>query len=477
MKESISQSGDATTYQLIMKMNTRLSLVLAMGLAACNNDQQNMQQTPIRLVTVAPGHFHASLVQKSMYPSVDSTAYVYAPESPEIDAHLALIEQYNTRPDQPTHWHEVVYTGADFMEKMLSERKGNVVILSGNNQYKMDYITQSIDAGLHVLADKPMIIRHSDFRQLENAFTQAAEKGVFLYDIMTERYEINSLLQKELSQISEFFGGLVTGEVENPAITKESVHHFFKEVSGRPLIRPAWFYDTRQQGEGLVDVTTHLVDMVQWASFPEQAIRHNQDVDVTGARRWSTTLTPEQFTRSTGLSEFPEYLHDVLDDNGNLAVFANGEINYTLKNVHAKVSVIWNFEAPEGTGDTHYSIMRGQYANLIIKQGEAENYKPVLYVEPTEERDLATFEAALTQAIEQLNADYNGLAFERMADGLYRINVDPSLVSSHEEHFAEVTEKYLSFLQSGTMPDWEVPNMLAKYYVTTKALEVAETAD
>lgn len=461
-----------------MKINIPLSLVLVMGLAACNNGQKSMQQqNPIRLVTVAPGHFHASLVQKSMYPNVDSTAYVYAPETPEVDAHLALIEQYNTRPDQPTRWHEVVYRGADFMEKMLSERKGNVVVLSGNNQYKMDYITQSIDAGLNVLADKPMIIRHGDFLRLEAAFAQAAENDVLLYDIMTERYEINNLLQKELAQLPEFFGELASGDADNPAIIKESVHHFFKEVSGKPLIRPAWFYDTRQQGEGLVDVTTHLVDMVQWASFPEQVIRYGQDVDVTGARRWPTALTPEQFKRSTGLSELPDYLHDVLDDNGNLVVFSNGEINYRLKNVHVKLSVIWNFEAPAGTGDTHYSIMRGQYANLIIRQGEAENYKPVLYVEPTEERDLATFETALGQAIEQLNTDYSGIAFERMADGLYRINVDPSLVSSHEEHFAEVTEKYLSFLQSGTMPDWEVPNMLAKYYVTTKALEVAETAD
>jgi hypothetical protein len=36
-----------------------------------------------------------------------------------------------------------------------------------------------------------------------------------------------------------------------------------------------------------------------------------------------------------------------------------GEMNYTIKGVHARVSVIWNFQAPEGAGDTHYSIMRG----------------------------------------------------------------------------------------------------------------------
>ena len=51
-------------------------------------------------------------------------------------------------------------------------------------------------------------------------------------------------------------------------MTKESVHYFSKLVSGAPLKRPAWFFDTAQQGEGLVDITTHLVDLVQWACFP-----------------------------------------------------------------------------------------------------------------------------------------------------------------------------------------------------------------
>ncbi|HDS83961.1 MAG TPA: hypothetical protein ENN97_02015, partial [Phycisphaerales bacterium] len=33
--------------------------------------------------------------------------------------------------------------------------------------------------------------------------------------------------------------------------------------------------------------------------------------------------------------------------------------------------------------------------------------------------------------------------------------------------------KYLGFLEEGKMPDWEVPNMITKYYLTTAALEMA----
>jgi hypothetical protein len=43
----------------------------------------------------------------------------------------------------------------------------------------------------------------------------------------------------------------------------------------------------------------------------------------------------------------------------------------------------------------------------------------------------------------------------------------------HEAHFARVMEKFLEYLKDHNLPAWEVPNMLAKYYTTTKALEVA----
>ena len=57
-----------------------------------------------------------------------------------------------------------------------------------------------------------------------------------------------------------------------------------------------------QQGEGIVDVTTHLVDLVQWEAFPESA--EAADAKVLSARRWATPLTPEQFGRVTGAKDF-----------------------------------------------------------------------------------------------------------------------------------------------------------------------------
>lgn len=223
----------------------------------------NVQPARFRLLTLDPGHFHAALVQKFMYADVDPVVHVYALGNDDLAEHLKRIERFNTRADQPTHWQEKVYTGRDFMEKMLAEKSGNLVVISGNNTRKTEFILRSVQAGLNVLADKPMVITPAELPQLQQAFAVAASNHVLLYDIMTERYEITTELQRELSQQPALFGELVKGSPDKPAITMESVHNFSKVVAGATLKRPQWFFDVRQNGEGIVDVSTHLVDLIQ----------------------------------------------------------------------------------------------------------------------------------------------------------------------------------------------------------------------
>jgi len=437
-----------------------------------DNMENETSKAPFQIMTLDPGHFHAALVQKMELDDVDSTVYVYAPEGPDVQDHLNRIRGYNTRAENPTHWIEEVYTGPDFFEKMLSEKPGNIMVVSGNNAKKTEYIKKTVEAGINVLADKPMVINSNKFDMLKEAFDLAEQNNVLLYDIMTERYEITTMIQKELSLVPEVFGELEKGSVDNPAVTKESVHHFFKYVSGNPIKRPAWFFDVTQQGEGIVDVTTHLVDLIQWECFPEQIIDYENDIEVVEAKRWATKLTPSQFNRVTHLDGYPDYLQKDIINDSILNVYANGEINYTLKGVHAKVSVIWNYEAPEGTKDTHYSIMRGTNANLIIRQGAEENYLPTLYVEQTGSGSSEDFAAALNKAIQDLQTKYPGITLDPRT-GETVVVIPDKYKLGHEAHFTQVTEKYLEYLKAGKLPDWEVPNMIAKYYTTTKAYEMS----
>jgi len=426
----------------------------------------------VKIMNLDPGHFHASLVQKKMYDQVDPVVHVYAPDGPEVQSYLNRIGDYNAREDQPTSWDEKVYTGDDFLEKMLEEKAGNVMVVSGNNAKKTEYILKTVQAGIHVLADKPMVISPENYPMLEEAFKSAAENGVLLYDIMTERHEITTMLQKEISQLPGVFGQLQTGTPDDPAITKESVHHFFKYVSGKALVRPPWFFDVMQQGEGIVDVTTHLVDLIQWEAFPG-VVLSKEDIEIISGLRWTTDLSPEMFGKVTGLDSYPDYLMKDVDGD-LLKVYSNGEINYKIKGIHAKASVIWNYQAPEGTGDTHYSVMRGTQCNLLIKQGEEENYKPMLYIEPTGSVDSETFETSLNNAIDQnLSAKYPGIELKKLEENRWLLEIPDKYKVGHEAHFGQVTEEFLKFLESGTLPEWEIPNMIVKYYTTTQGMKKA----
>jgi predicted dehydrogenase len=432
----------------------------------------------VRLVTLDPGHFTAILMQKSMYPEVDSQVDVFAPvggKGSDLEEHLSGIERFNTRADSPTHWHENVYTGPDFLQKMAASAQASaeprVVIIAGNNAKKADYILSSIQGGLNVLADKPMAITPADFTKLQQAFDLAARKHLLLQDIMTERFEITTILQRELSMRRELFGTLVQGTADNPAITKESVHHFSKLVAGVPLRRPMWAFDVRQQGEGIVDVSTHLVDLIQWEGFPERPM-HPEDVTMISARRWATPISRQQFEKTTGAADFPDFLKPDVKD-GMLQVYANGAFVYRLRGVYAKVSVTWNYEAPAGGGDLHHSEMHGTQATLIIRQGAPQHFKPVLYIEkaaggPND----GTFEARVKSAIAALQPRYPGIGAQRDAAG-WVITIPEHYDIGHEAHFAQVMRNYLRYLRAGRLPAWETPNMLTKYATIMKAYEMS----
>lgn len=451
---------------------TLYAMTTAFILSGCaSNDPEPVQEKPaVTLITLDPGHFHAALVQKNMVEGIDSNVYVYAPNGPELKAHLDLINQYNSRQDKPTRWNEHVYTGDDFAAKMLSEKKGNVVVLSGNNKQKTEFMLQAIDSGMNVLADKPMAINSADFELLQRSFNEAVKKNVLLYDIMTERSEITNIVQKALVNDKEVFGNLKTGSEKDPAVVMESVHYFFKQVSGKDLIRPVWFFDAEQEGEAVADVGTHLVDLVQWECFPDKPIDYQRDVKIISSRLWPTPLTREQFAKVTKVDSFPDFLKkDVKNDVLN--THANGEINYSIDGKHIRVTAKWNFQAEEG-GDSHYAMLDGTKARVVIKQTKEEKFLPTLYVYPAKGRDKKEFDSAVQNGINRIAQKYAGVTVEKSGDG-YKVIIPEKYKDGHEAHFSQVLERYLDYLRNHNMPKWEIPCMIAKYYITTKGVEMA----
>jgi predicted dehydrogenase len=426
---------------------------------------------PVRFITLDPGHFHASLVHKEMYPGVVSPkVHLYAPLGPDLLEHLGRMSLFNNRAENPTTWQLEIHTGPDFFQRTLQEKPGNVVMLAGRNNIKIDYIEGALNADLNVFADKPWIIRPEHLRKVEMVLDTAPKKGLVAYDLMTERYEITTVLQKELVNDPSIFGTIEKGTSQQPGVEMRSVHYILKLVAGAPNLRPAWFFDVAQQGEALTDVASHLVDLVSWTLFRNQPLDYRGDVKVNAAKHWPLTLTREQFSRVTGLKDFPSLLSRNVHDQ-KFDYFCNGQVDYALKGVKVELSALWDYDAPHG--DTHLAIYRGSKAHVEVRQEEAEKYRPELYVIANSPADRSAILASLRARIRALEATYPGLGVEEKGERAW-ITIPDKYRTTHEFHFSQVTNEFLKYMKDPqSLPAWENQNMLVKYYVTTQAWQLA----
>ncbi len=449
-------------------------LILLAG-AALTGAQERGRMPEVRLMTLDPGHFHAALIQKEMYPGVSPRVHVYAPAGWDLDEHVKRVNAYNQRTDQPTAWQTELHTSADFLQRMLRERPGNAVILSGRNRPKIDRLAQSVGAGLHVLADKPWILTSADLPKLEAVLAEADRTGVVAYDVMTERFEIITILQRALVNDTAVFGEIVKGTAGDPGVYMESVHHLMKVVSGAPNIRPAWFFDVKEQGEGANDIGTHLVDLVQWTLFPDRPIDYRADVRVIDAYRWPTRIPESEFQRVTGGRRFDAALDEFVKD-GTLDYFANTLVSYALRGVHTTLNVIWDWEAPPGGADTHFAYYRGTRSRVEVRQTAGAKYLTELFVVPANAAVKAEVLAATRQKIAALQRTYPGIGVEERGVDIH-VTVPTALRLGHEAHFAQVAANFLRYVRDRrTLPAWERPNMAAKYFVTTTGTELSRKA-
>lgn len=420
-----------------------------------------------RLAVLDPGHFHASLLQKSEVRGIDDTVYVYAPPGDEVEQYLSAIGSYNTREENPTSWVTVPYIGDDYLRRMIADRKGDMVVISGNNMKKTKYIHEAVKAGYDVLADKPMAISREDFGLLVSAYALARSNGTVIYELMTERHDVINMVERYLLSRHDVFGELCHGTPDEPAVTMESIHYFYKTVSGKPSMRPGWYYDVRQQGEGIADVTTHLIDQIQWQCFPDDIIDYGKDVRVTGASHWPTPISLEEYMMSTGLAGFPDYLAGCIRD-GMLEVMANGTIDFCMKGVNARIAVQWDF-ASDGGGDISTSVKKGTLSSLETVQDDGTGYTRQLYVRRTADIDDSVFEKRLERALER----YPFISVVPKGDGFYLIDVPEEYRTGHEEHFAQVAADFLHYADEGGAPEREVKNTLSKYFITTEGVAIA----
>ncbi len=436
-------------------MKRALSYIVALlALCCCCSRTESV---PLKQMTViAPGHFHAALTQKTPLPGVGDTVHVFAPEGVELQTYLKTVASYTDPETGSSRWVEKVYAGEDYLEKVPPAQSGCFVVLAGNNKLKSRYILESVRKGYHVLADKPMAISREDLLLLDTAYHEASERGLVICEMMTERYDLLNKIVRELVADQELFGVC-------QRVKMLSVHHFYKEVSGVPVRRPAWYFDVTQQGEGIADVTTHLIDQIFWICSPAAPVTADRVV-LKEASRWTTPLSMEQFRQVTGESVIPSFLADYVRGD-SLEVSANGRMSFMLDQIPCDIEVHWDYVAPEGAGDISVCRYTGSRATLEIVQDAETGFVRQLF--------LTAPYAEAASAVARLKADFPFVHLQDDGEGRFLLDVPLKERSGHEEHFGLVARAFLHQVDEALMSDEESANTLTKYKLTIDAVSAA----
>ncbi len=286
-------------------------------------------------------------------------------------------------------------------------------------------------------------------------------------DIMTERHEILARLRRRVVASPRVFGEFVR-DSERPAIEIASVHHLYKVVNGQPLQRPWWYYDAEIQGDGLVDIQSHLTDQVQWMVLGDEPGDYDRDIELRAARRWTTPVALDLYRESTGQPEFPDALFGYIS-GGVLALPCNGEIEYSLKGVRVRQRAEWGQREPPGSTDLHPCLVRGTRCDFRVCHGPETGYVAKMYLEPVPGVDI---DAALSDAIADWQEDFPGLGSTSTDNG-FELVIPEALRSTHESHFAMVLESFLDYLDAGCWPQWLTQGIRMRYELLARSRELA----
>jgi len=410
-----------------------------------------------------PAHFHAALTLRDKNPRVADEVHLYAYPGPDRDSFLALVDTFNSRPSNPTSWRVRLHQNDDPLSSLIADRPGDVVVLAGRNASKLVTIARLHGAGFHVLADKPWLTSSAAFPSLREATVGAP----LAMDIMTERHEVVARLRQRIVTNTELFGEFAKG-LDMPTIEIATVHHLYKVVNGQPLRRPWWYYDVGIQGDGMVDVQSHLVDQVQWLVAGKAPVEWNRDLEFHRARRWTTPVPIDLYRASTGQAAFPDALLDYVNGD-RLELPCNGEIEFSLKGVRARMRAEWGQCEPPGSGDRHPCTVRGTRCDLIVRHGAETSH--VAELDLLRKPGIA-IEAPLAEAIASCQNEFPGLGYERR-DGGFRLTIPASLRTDHESHFAMVLENFLDYVDAGRWPNWLAPSIRLRYEILAHARELA----
>ena len=135
------------------------------------------------------------------------------------------------------------------------------------------------------------------------------------------------------------------------------------------------------------------------------------------------------------------------------------------------MNVEWRPSTPKGGNDIRTAYAEGDKSIVFIDQAFGRN-KPRLCIEKRNNISDKNFKEQLDKSFTLLQKDFPGISWSQ--EGKFvQVNLPAEL-----ELKRDITFKVFSdYLLNHSLPKWEVPNTIAKYFITTTALEMAKAKD
>lgn len=251
------------------------------------------------------------------------------------------------------------YEGLEVItEEELFAREPEVVCTTAINNEKIDVIERCNARGIHVMADKPIVVNMEDYKRLEKVVNEGKIKVGLL---LTERFDPSIYTLRKLV-LDGRIGDLVS-------ITSFGPHKLVKNS------RPAWHFVEEQCGGIGVDLLIHHVDLLRW--FSDSEVKDSSGFIVKSDKH-------------------PE--HPSFYETAHVTVITENNV------IGALESDWWQPLAPDDFGDARFMAI-GTEGRAIIKTTDKAANKDGwhLYISTNEEK---TVDVALQEPPANLTGDF-----------------------------------------------------------------------
>ena len=226
---------------------------------------------------------------------------------------------------------------------------------------------------------------------------------------MTERFEITSVLQRELVNDPAVFGEPVAGHAGG-ARRVHGERAPPDEGGGGSAQHPAGVVLRHRASRARASTTSARTWSTSCSGpcFRTRRIDYRRDVKVLAAQRWPTDDPRSRLPARDRRSRRSRPRCQRTSRTARSSTTATRSVTYRLRGTHVTLNVIWDWEAPEGGGDTHFARYRGALSAIEVRQTRADGFRPELYVVAGDAARRRSVRAALERKIAALQRTYPG---------------------------------------------------------------------